>query len=179
MLLLISVIIAIVITILVAGIVRKQVIDSLAEQEQPRQLPEPTFRPLFEPTEEELSETERIEAARVAELLDREKLQEQAKKLAKFDQLRQNWANSPDKAATVELLYEASQTANGQIFWETCESVLTVWRAGRVDCLSANDLAQLLESHFWLLPESERTPGVSFRLKEEIADLRREFVGEN
>ena len=175
MLFLISSVIVLAAIVLLAVFVKRQVANSLIEQARTHELPEPRFRPLFEPTEEELLEAERIEAARVAELREEEKSRERAKKLAKFDELRQNWAKSPNRTSTVEVLYEASRSASGDIFWDTCESVLTAWRAGRIDDLSSNDLAQLLESHFWLLPENERTPGVSFRLKEEIAGLRSRF----
>lgn len=168
-----SLIITITVAVLIAVFVRRQVINSLAEQEQTRELPEPKFRTLFGPTDEELLEAERIEAARVADLARQEDVNERAKKLAKFDEVRQTWANSSTKTSPAELLYQASQTESGESYWNTCESVLTAWHAGELGSTSADDLAQLLDSHFWLLPENERTPGVSFRLKEEIAGLRR------
>ena len=161
--------------VLLAVFVKRQVANSLTDQSPVRELPEPQYRPLFEPTEEELQEDERIEAARVTELDEENARRERANKLAKFDELRQDWASSANKANTVELLYQASQTASGEIYFDTCESVLKAWRAGNVSDMSAGDLAQMLESHFWLLPDNERTPGVSFRLKEEIAGLRRGF----
>lgn len=175
MLFLVSIVVVLAAIVLLAVFVKRQVATSLIEEASQRELPEPQYRPLFEPTDEELLEAEHIEAARVAELREQEGAHEQAKKLAKFKELLQNWGDSPDRAKTVELLYEASRTASGDVYLDTCESVLTAWRAGRIGDLSSNDLAQLLESHFWLLPESERTPGVSFRLREEIAGLRRGF----
>src|SRR5258707_852536 len=136
--------------VLLAVFVKRQVARSLAEEMPVRELPEPQYRPLFEPTEEELREDERIEAARVTELDQEQARREQAKKLAKFDELRQTWALSANKTNTVELLYQASQTASGEIYFDTCEGVLKAWRAGSVGDLSADDLAQMLESHYWL-----------------------------
>jgi len=156
--------------------VKRQVTGSLAEHEAPRELPEPQYRPLFAPSEEDLRAEEMAEAARLAEMDRQESLKQTEEKLASFEELRQTWANSPNKAGTVEVLYQASQMGCGEVYWDTCDRVLKVWRAGRVGELSADDLAQMLESHYWLLPDNERTPGVSFRLKEEIAGLRREFT---
>jgi len=114
------------------------------------------------------------EAEKVKEIERQESLKQTEEKLALFGELRQTWAQSPNRGSTIELLYEASQVSDGGIYLETCEQVLASWRAGKIAELSADDLAQLLESHFWLLRNSERTPGVSFRLNEEIAGLRRE-----
>ncbi|MEP7074966.1 MAG: hypothetical protein ABI878_04080 [Acidobacteriota bacterium] len=176
MLFLITILSVLAAIVLLSIFVKRQVAGSLAEHESLRELPEPQYRPLFEPTAEELQAEQLQEAAKEAEIDSRESLKQTEEKLASFDHLRQNWANSPNRAGTIELLYQASALGRVELYWDTCERVLAVWRAGTISGLSADDLAQMLESHFWLLRDSERTPGVSFHLKEEIAGLRREFA---
>ena len=104
---------------------------------------------------------------------EREASERQEKeKLAKFEELRQTWRTSATRANTIELLFQASQSGDGKIYLDVCEDVLKAWNAGTPDGLAADELAQIMESHVWLIPANERTPGVSFRLKEEIAGLR-------
>ena len=157
---------------LIGFMVRREVVKTLSETPHPRELPQPQYRPLFQPDEDELRAEASAEAKKEAETKRQESLKLREEKLAKFDELRQTWAQSPTRGSTIDLLYEASQVSDGRVYLETCEQVLASWRAGQIADLSADDLAQLLESHFWLLPDRTRTPGVSFRLKEEIAGLR-------
>jgi hypothetical protein len=174
MLLFLSIFLVLAAVALIGFIVRREVAKSLLEQAPLRELPQPQYRPLFEPAEDELRAEASAEAKKVKEIESQESLKQAEEKLAKFEELRQTWAQSPTRGSTINLLYEASQIADGTVYLETCERILTSWHAGEIADLSADDLAQLLESHFWLLPDSQRTPGVSFRLKQEIAGLRRE-----
>ena len=131
------------------------------------------YRPLFEPTDEDIRQFEAEEKAQLAaKQADDERLIS-AEKLANLEKLRQDWRASPNNAATIKLLYTASQTENGEAYLETANIVLKAWRTGSIPDLTADDLAHLLDSHFWLLPTHERTPGVSFRIQQEIAGLRR------
>ncbi len=134
------------------------------------------FRPLFAPSEDALRADELEAAARVEAEKDEEDDRRAKQKLANFDEFRQTWRTSANRTNTIELLYQGSQSADGKIYLEVCDDVLKAWKAGTLADLSADDLAQIIESHFWLIPANERTPGVSFRLKEEIAGLRRVSV---
>ena len=174
MLLFLSIFLVLAAVALIAFLVRREVAKSLLEQAPPRELPQPQYRPLFQPDEDELRAEALAEAEKEAETKRQESLKLTEEKLAKFRRLRQTWAQSPNRGSTIELLLEASQFSDGRLYLETCEKILASWRAKRIFGSSANDLAQLLESHFWLLPVSERTPGVTFRLREEVAKLRRE-----
>lgn len=147
--------------------------QSLPESNFYSTLPPENLRPLFLPTEEEMRKEE---AARETALRNEENRFESEKKLAKLAEVRQNWLESYDRKNTVELLYRASQCETGEAYFDTCFAVIEAWRAGKIADLTDDDLAQLLESHFWLLPADERTPGVTFRLNGEIADLRRASV---
>jgi hypothetical protein len=159
--------------------VRRQVVKTLSEEFPPRELPEPQYRPLFQPSEEDLRKDELALTAKLEETKRYESLKQAEEKLAKFEELRQTWRASSTRASTVELLLRASEMGDGKLYLETGEQVLAAWRAGIIGDSHLRCLAQLLEGHFWLLPDSERTPGVSFRLKEEIAGLRRGSEEEN
>ena len=174
MLVFFAILLVVALSALIGFMVRREVVKTLSEKPTPRELPQPQYRPLFQPDEDELRAQANAEAEKVKEIERQESLKQTEEKLALFGELRQTWAQSPNRGSTIELLYEASQVSDGGIYLETCEQVLASWRAGKIAELSADDLAQLLESHFWLLRNSERTPGVSFRLNEEIAGLRRE-----
>ncbi len=82
----------------------------------------------------------------------------------------------PTKENTIELFRLAVESESAEIFSQTAENVIQVWRTGKLKSLTANDLAQLAESHLWLLPQEERTLGAVFWLKQEIADLRRKAI---
>ena len=84
-----------------------------------------------------------------------------------------DWIASPTRPKTIVLLSDAAKSENEHIYIKACKEVLRIWRTGSVSDLSANDLAQLMESHYWLIPAENRTPGASFLIKEEIAGLRR------
>ena len=130
------------------------------------------FRRLFEPSKEELlaeqNGKERLltlekqaEADRQKQLID-----------SQYELDLADWIASPTRSKTIVLLSNAAKSENEDIYIKACKKVLLVWRTGSVKDLSADDLALLMESHFWLIPADKRTPGASFFIKEEIAGLR-------
>ena len=156
-----------------AVLLKKVFAPPLLENEHRHAIGAGDYRPLFAPTDEDLRKADADEKSRLsAKKADDERLGLE-EKLADLDNLRQNWRESPDRAAAIELLYRASQTENGEAYVNTAIIVLEVWQGGKISDLTADDLAHLLDSHFWLLPTHERTPGVSFRIQQEIAGLRR------
>jgi hypothetical protein len=151
--------------------------SNLLEQNPPKNLSAESFRPLFQPTEDELRAFEREEKARqeakkAAEA--RRVLNEKTEKVSEFEKI---WAESPDRKKTIELLFLAAASENAKIFGEISESVIKLWRENRIENLTARDLADLLDSHFRILPQQERTSGAAFWLREEIERLRREVRG--
>jgi len=128
------------------------------------------FRPLFMPSDEELAAVEREKQDAIdAEQLETERLARE-KKLANFAEFRQTWRASDKKENAAGLLARAIEFQNGEVFLETVKTILD--ERQNVD-ISDEYLAQLIESHFWLLPANERTPGVTFAVNEEIAALRK------
>lgn len=146
--------------------------------ENPRQLEPPPFRSLFEPDEEELRALEQAEKARIiAEQTAKERriFVQKQERAREFQNL---WRSSPDKKNTIELIRLAAETDSGEFFSEIAESVIQLWRAKKIHDFSGEDLASILESHLRLLPSEEKTSGVAFWLKREIAGLRAESTGD-
>lgn len=146
-------------------VVRRQTRNELPESRQPDYLDRENLRPLFAPDEEEL----RAEERQQKEAEDQEAAYERAaKKLASFNEFRQTWRESNTRMNTIELLRRASEMESGEIYLETVDAILHNRTGGFDD----DDLAQLIESHFWLLPAHEKTPGAAYTIKRELAALR-------
>jgi len=128
------------------------------------------FRPLFMPSDEELAAVEREKQDAIDAEQRETEHQAHEKKLANFAEFRQTWRASDKKENAAGLLARAVEFQNGEVFLETVKTILD--ERQNID-ISDEDLAQLIESHFWLLPANERTPGVTFAVNEEIAALRK------
>jgi hypothetical protein len=149
-------------------IARRQTRSAFLTNQTPKHLNGENLRPLFAPDDEELRAQERAEQesakAEAAELVR----QDDEKRLASFEEFRQTWRELPSRANTVELLLRASDLERGDIYLDTIDELLHK----RSDVFNDDELAELIESHFWLLPQSERTPGVKFTINRELAALR-------
>ena len=160
---------AIILTLLVLAaaavivIAKRQI--SLSEAPAPRNLNGENLRPLFAPDEDQLARDERARADISAKEEERLEAEE---RLANFNEFRQTWRESPARTNTVELLLRASQMQSGQLYQATVDELLHTHPVG----ISAEEIADLVESHFWLLPQTERTPGITFTINRELAALR-------
>lgn len=128
------------------------------------------FRPLFAPSEEDLLAVEREKQDAIdAEQLENARLVRE-KKLANFAEFRQTWHTSEKRESVAGLFARAVEFQNGEVFLETVKTVLDARQS--LD-LSDEDLAQLIESNFWLLPANERTPGITFTVNQELKTLQK------
>jgi hypothetical protein len=152
----------------IAVFVKRRIDRDLLESNQPKNLMETNLRPLFEADEEDLRGLESVTDTIEAEVVD----DARETKLEKLHEFRQTWRANPNKRDTVSLLVMASESESAAVYAETVASVLGEWRAERLNDLSSSDLAELIETHLWLLPPTERMSGKSFLIKQEIADLR-------
>jgi hypothetical protein len=134
------------------------------------------FRGLFQPTAEEIRASDKAEKEVTEAKTEEAKRLESAEKISKVVESVELWRALPSRRNTLELLYVASQSEDGNVYGDAARSVLESWQSGKINDLSAEDLAQMLESHFWLLPSEQRTSGVSFGLNQEIASLRRKSL---
>lgn len=166
MLLILTVLVLAVAAIII--IARRQASSALLNNQTPNILDRENLRPLFAPDEVELRAIE-SEQRDLAEARAKDEAALQAKKvLASFEEFRQTWRQLPNRPNTIELILRASETESGVVFLDVLDELLHK----RPEALSADDLAQLIESHFWLLPKHERTPGVTFTINRELAALR-------
>jgi len=136
----------------------------------PAQLPETTdLRPLFEPSEAEL----RVETVRT----QKQEREAELKIIADFRQQKEleflnelnEWKREPSAASFAALL---KKSGSGESFASAAEAANQVFQNGKSDGISASELTELLESHFWLVPAEERTPGVSYRIQTVLSSLR-------
>lgn len=139
----------------------------------PNLIEPPLYKSLFAPKEAEIRLFEQADKLKAEAEKAESANKDFSAKAEQLSELNKVWLENPNKKNTIELLFLAAQSESAKTFSETAKSVIQVWRAGKLNGLTANDLAQLAESHLWLLPQQERTSGAVFWLKQEIADLRR------
>lgn len=141
----------------------------------PKELEPPKFRSLFEPDKAEIRALEREEKAKETAKKQAEVIQLLEEKSEKVREFQTIWRVLPDKKNTIELIKIASQSESGEIYSTVATEILECWKEGKLVDLSAENLADILESHFWLLPNEQRTSGIKFGLHQELAGLRPKF----
>lgn len=137
------------------------------------------FRGLFQPTEEDIRAFEKAEKEADKTKSAEAKRLESEEKISKVAEFMMIWRELPSRRNTLELLYIASQSGNATVYRDVAKSILESWQNGKINDLPALDLAQMMESHYWLLPSEQRTSGITFGLNQEIASLRRKSVENN
>jgi hypothetical protein len=171
MLFILTILVVLVVAVGAAVLVKRRIDRDLIESREPKNLMDTNLRPLFAADEEEVSADE----VHDAEIIDAVPVDdEREKKLAKLEELRHTWRENPTKRDAVEMLVTAAETESASVYSSVVHDVIREWRSGRVDSLSAADLAELIETHLWVLPTEEKMSGEAFVLKREIADLRGE-----
>lgn len=130
------------------------------------------FRPLFELTEEDIRAFEREEKQKNLAKIEAEKRQILQEKVDKAKKKLEVWRKNPSKLNTIDLLKIASESESAEIYQAIATEIFKEYKNNVINNLSADDLIQLVESHFWLLPPQEKTSGVKFWLKDETASLR-------
>lgn len=88
----------------------------------------------------------------------------------------ESWKNSPDRQATAKMLHIAALSGDASVYRQAVEVAADFQRDGRVPSLSADELRQLVESEYWILPAESRNSGAGFVLKQTLARLRRELA---
>lgn len=143
------------------------------ETNSPKQFAEPPpFRSLFEPTGEEFRADEQAKSAELAAKKAQDERLLKAARIETAHDFQKIWTNDPNKINTLELFRLAAESADAAAFSETAETVIKFRRENGLESLTANDLADLLDSHLATLPQQERTAGALFWLRREITSLR-------
>lgn len=133
----------------------------------------PPVRSLFEPSDEEMRAEKR--EVRIKFEVERKEIEqkillEKAKRARDFEQI---WRSEPTRQNTIEFLRLAAESESAEVFSQTAENVIQILLHEQAGNMTAEDLADLLDSHFRILPQQERISGALFWLKQEIENLRR------
>jgi len=127
------------------------------------------LRPLFMPSEADLlaDELEIQKHLKAGEAAEAEAAEHRL--TIEFQGRLDRWKTAPTRGGLVDLFKSVHN--NETLLADAVECVFEEWNNGRLD-LSATELAQLIESHFWLVPAEKRTPGVSYRIQRLLSSLR-------
>ena len=149
-------------------VARRQLHPELQQNRPPEYLDGEGLRPLFAPDAAELRAIELEEQESVRKQEQEDARIEAEKRLASFYEFRQTWLESATRSNTIEVLRRAAETEKADVYLETVDAILH----NRGEGFSDDDLAQLIESHYWLLPAHERTPGAAYTIMRELGALR-------
>ena len=84
-----------------------------------------------------------------------------------------NWKSAPDRRTTPEMLHVAALTGDAAFYQHAITLASQSWHEQRLRDIAPGELAQLIESEFWLIPSSVRNSGAGFLLKRELAKICR------
>ena len=86
-----------------------------------------------------------------------------------------SWWAAPDRSGTARVLHLAALTDDADIYRETVERALELWRERKLADISPLELRALFDGEFWVLSSSTRSSGAGFVLKRTLASARREL----
>lgn len=88
----------------------------------------------------------------------------------------ESWKHAPARGNTPEMLHLAALAGDAALYQQAIETALLYWHEQKLSDISAEELAQLIESEFWLIPSDARNSGAGFLLKRRLATVRRELA---
>jgi hypothetical protein len=88
----------------------------------------------------------------------------------------ESWKHKPDRNMTAKMLHVAALSGDASTYRQAIELAAGFWSDGHISSLSADELRQLVESEYWILPAETRNSGAGFVLKRTLARLRRELA---
>jgi hypothetical protein len=86
-----------------------------------------------------------------------------------------SWKKSPSREGTAKALHFAALSDDADLYGDTVELALELWRAGKLANVSADELRALFDGEFWILSARTRSSGAGFVLKRTLANARREL----
>ncbi len=90
----------------------------------------------------------------------------------------ETWRKEPSRRSTSQMLHLAALTGDATFYREAIEAAVNEWQEHRISDLASEELAQLIESEFWVIPSHARSSGAGFLLKKKLANIRRELAAE-
>ncbi len=88
----------------------------------------------------------------------------------------ESWKLSPGRHATAQMLHLCALAGDAALYQKAIETVLRYWQEQKLSDMTAEELARLIESEFWLIPSTARNSGAGFLLKRKLATVRRELA---
>lgn len=86
---------------------------------------------------------------------------------------RQEWARAPHRHSTAAMLHLAARSDDPAAYQAAAEAAMLAWKEGRLTDITPDELRQLVESEYWVLPSSVRSTGAGFVLRRAlVAGLR-------
>lgn len=86
-----------------------------------------------------------------------------------------SWTKSPSREGTAKALHFAALSDDPDLYRNTVELTLNLWREGKLATVSSEELRALFDGEFWILSSRSRSSGAGFVLKQTLADARREL----
>jgi hypothetical protein len=88
----------------------------------------------------------------------------------------ESWKLSPDRRATAQMLHLTAMAGDAALYQQAIETALQYWHEQKLSDITAEELAALIESEFWIIPSEARNSGAGFLLKRKLAGVRRELA---
>jgi hypothetical protein len=85
------------------------------------------------------------------------------------------WSATPDRSGTARALHLAALSDDADVYRETVETALRLWREQKVADISPVELRALFDGEFWILSSRTRSSGAGFVLKRTLKSARREL----
>ena len=86
------------------------------------------------------------------------------------------WAESPDAKTTVEMFRLVANVNDAELFLDVLIEAEQFVKTQKLSEISAAELSELAESHYWLLSQQTRTSGAGFLVKQKMTDMRSEWT---
>lgn len=90
--------------------------------------------------------------------------------------LLEMWKTAPDRRSTTEMIHIAALSDDAETYEQAVEAALLLWRRGELAQFSAEELAELFVSQYWVIAPEARRGGAGFALKRRLSGVRRELA---
>ena len=91
-------------------------------------------------------------------------------------QLIETWKTAPDRRSTTEMTHIAALSDDAGTYEQAIEAAIDLWRRGKLAQFSAEELAELFVSQYWVIAPEARRGGAAFALKRRLSSVRRELA---
>ena len=86
------------------------------------------------------------------------------------------WKTDFDRRSTTQMMHIAALSDDPAVYEQAVEMVLELWRSGKLQQFSVDELIALFESQYWILALEARRGGAGFALKRKLVEIRRELA---